>query len=306
MAHQLRWALMSPRPRPQEGFTVIELIVTMVILSVLAAVVGGFIRPTIDSYFAVQQRADLADQADLAIRRAIADVRSAVPNSLRVPNSQCFEVVPTIGGCRYRMGPDVTNDTPSGCTSGSSASCSAWVDPSGSTAVFDALNIVKQAPSAGDWVVIDNQNGNDVYSGSNRALVSSVSTPTSTQGVLRVNIAPTQFPQGYADGRFQVIGASEPSVFYVCSGADGSLDANGDGRGTLYRLTRSFQATYPSSCPSVTGAAIAATQVKSCTFVYDANHGATQQSGFIWIEIELARAGEIAHLAVGAHVANSP
>lgn len=295
-----------PHPHPPGGFTVIELVVTMVILSVLAAVIGGFIRPTVDAYFAVQQRAELADQADLAIRRAIADVRSAVPNSMRMPNSQCIEIVPAVGGGRYRMGPDVTNDTPAGCASGSSASCSAWVDTSSSTAVFDALNIVKQAPAAGDWVVIDNQNGTDVYSGSNRALVTSVGTPTSSQGVLRVNIAPTQFPQGYGDGRFQVISANEPSVFYICSGADGSLDANGDGRGTLYRLTRSFQPTYPTACPSVSGAAVAATRVKTCTFVYDANQGATQQSGFLWIDIELARAGETAHLTVGAHVANVP
>lgn len=302
--------MMTPRPHPHvhlpRGFTVIELVVTMVILSVLAAVIGGFIRPTIDAYFAVQQRAELADQADLAIRRAIADVRSAVPNSMRMPNSQCIEIVPAVGGGRYRMGPDVTNDTPAGCASGSSASCSAWVDTSGNTAVFDVLNIVKQAPAAGDWVVIDNQNGNDVYSGSNRALVTSVGAPTSSQGVLRVNIAPTQFPQGYADGRFQVISANEPSVFYICSGADGTLDANGDGRGTLYRLTRSFQPTYPSACPSVSGAAVAATKVKSCTFVYAANQGATQQSGFLWIDLELARAGETAHLTAGAHVANVP
>ncbi|WP_338439823.1 prepilin-type N-terminal cleavage/methylation domain-containing protein [uncultured Aquabacterium sp.] len=292
--------------RPAPGFTVIELVVTMVILSVLAVMVGGFIRPTIDSYFAVQQRADLADQADLAIRRAIADVRSSVPNSLRVPNSQCFEMVPTVGGGRYRMGPDVTNDTPAGCTSGSSATCSAWVDPSGSTSVFDALNIVRQPPSAGDWVVVNNQNGDDVYNGNNRALVNGVSTPSSTQGVLRLTIAATQFPAGYADGRFQVIAAGEPTVFYVCSGADGTLDGNGNGRGTLYRLTRGFQPGYPSACPSVAGAAVAATNVKSCTFVYDANHGATQQSGFIWLDIELARAGEVAHLATGAHVANAP
>lgn len=298
--------MMSHTPRPPRGFTIIELVVTMVVLSVLAVTVAGFIRPTVDSYFAVQQRTDLADQADQAIRRAIGDVRSSVPNSLRVPNSQCFEMVPTVGGGRYRMGPDVTNDTPAGCASGSSATCSAWVDPSDSTSVFDALNIVRQAPAAGDWIVINNQNGDDVYNGSNRAVVNSVSTPSSTQGVLRVNIAPTQFPAGYADGRFQVVAASEPSVFYICSGADGTLDANGNGRGTLYRLTRGLQAGYPSACPSVAGAAVAATNVKSCTFVYDANHGATQQSGFVWIEIELARAGEVAHLAMGAHVANAP
>ncbi len=298
---------MSVRRVPRVGgFTIIELVVTMVVVAVVAAAVSLFIRPTVSAYFSSQRRADLAEQADLAIRHMLTDVRLAVPNSLRIPSDQCFELVPSVGGGRYRMGPDVTNDTPSGCTSGSSATCSAWVDPAGATTVFDALNIVSTAPAANDWVVIDNQNGNNVYDGSNRALVSSVSTPASTQGVLRINIASTQFPQGYAGGRFQVVSAAEPSVFYICSGADGTLNANGDGKGTLYRLSRSFNATYPIACPATTGAATVATQVKSCSFVYDANHGATQQSGFLWLDIEITRDSESAHMAVGAHVANVP
>ncbi len=288
------------------GFTMIELVVTMVVVAAVAAAVSVFIQPTVGSYFASQQRAELAEQADLAIRRMLVDVRLAVPNSLRIPSDQCFELVPTVGGGRYRMGPDVTKDA-NGCTSGSGGACSAWVDPSGPTTVFDALNIVGAAPAAHDWVVIDNQNGNDVYAdGINRARVNSVSSPASTQGVLRINIDSTQFPQGYSGGRFQVVSAAEPSVFYICSGADGTLNSHGDGKGTLYRLTRDFDATYPSACPAVTGAATAATQVKSCSFIYDANHGATQQSGFLWLDIELTRNNESAHMAVGAHVANVP
>jgi MSHA biogenesis protein MshO len=299
----------SPRPcsrRRPVGFTLIELVVTLVLISVTAATVAVFMQPAVNAYFSAQQRADLADQADSAVRRMIADVRSAVPNSIRIPGDQCFEVVPTVGGGRYRMGPDVTNDPASGCTSGSGGACSAWVDNTGATTLFDALNLVGTAPAANDWVVINNQNGNDVYEGGNRAQVSSVSTPTTTQGVLRINVASTQFPHGYAEGRFQVVSASDPSVFYVCSGADGSLNASGDGKGTLYRLSRSFDATYPTACPAITGAATVVTQVKSCTFVYDANHGATQQSGFIWLDLELTRRNESAHMAVGAHVSNVP
>jgi MSHA biogenesis protein MshO len=40
--------------------------------------------------------------------------------------------------------------------------------------------------------------------------------------------------------------------------------------------------------------------------VYDANQGATQQSGFMWMDIEMARNNESAHMAVGAHVVNVP
>ena len=84
---------------------------------------------------------------------------------------------------------------------------------------------------------------------------------------------------------------------YVCSGADGTLDSKGDGKGTIYRITRSFVSTYPSSCPSTTGALVVgtvATKVLSCNFIYDANHGATQQSGFLWLEFEVVpRDGDV-------------
>jgi MSHA biogenesis protein MshO len=288
------------------GFTLIEMVVTLVVLGVMAATATVFIQPAVSAYFSSQQRVELADQADLAVRRMLADVRAAVPNSIRIPGDQCFELVPSVGGGRYRMGPDVSNDTPSGCASGSSATCSAWIDTTTATTVFDALNLVGTAPVSGSWIVIDNQNGNEVYTGSNRATVSSVAAVTTAQGVLRINIPSTQFHQGYAEGRFQVVAAAEPSVFYVCSGADGALDANGDGKGTLFRLTRSFNASYPTACPSTSGAATVATQVKACTFVYDANQGATQQSGFIWLDLEITRRNESAHMAVGAHVANVP
>ena len=62
----------------------------------------------------------------------------------------------------------------------------------------------------------------------------------------------------------------------------------------------------PATCPATAGAAVLARQVKSCRFVYDPNQGATQQSGFISIQLELARDSESASLILGAHVVNVP
>ncbi len=56
----------------------------------------------------------------------------------------------------------------------------------------------------------------------------------------------------------------------------------------------------------MTGADVLATNVRSCTFVYDPNQGATQQSGFLWLNLELTRNNETASLAMGAHVMNVP
>jgi MSHA biogenesis protein MshO len=134
-----------------------------------------------------------------------------------------------------------------------------------------------------------------------------MATPDARFGRLRLSVASTQFPSGYDGARFVVVPAAQRAVFYVCSGADGTLDGQGDGKGTLYRaMNYGFNAAYPSACPSTAGADVLATGVKSCRFVYDPNLGATQQSGFVAMQLELARSGEVASLLMGAHVRNVP
>lgn len=292
---------------PTRGFTLIELILVIVIGSVMAAAVTVFFRPAIDSYIATRARADLTEQADTALRRMVRDVRLAVPNSIRTPGSQCFEVVPSSTGGRFRAGPDTINDSGPNCAPG--PGCSASLDNTQATTVFDVLAPLSATPAVGDWVVVGNQTPADVYGGVNRAAIAAAVTasPNAAYGRQRLTIASTQFPLGYDGARFNVVPSAQQAVFYVCSGADGTLDTNGNGKGTLYRLMNyGFNAGYPSACPSTVSADVLATRVRSCSFVYDPNQGATQQSGFVWMELDLARNGEAAHMAMGAHVANGP
>jgi MSHA biogenesis protein MshO len=293
-------------PRHQQGFTLIELIAVIMVGAIMAGTLTVFLKPALDTYGDTRVRADLADQGDTALRRMLRDVRRSVPNSLRLPSDQCFELVPASTGGRYRMGPDVTNDNAAGCSP--SATCTAWVDPTQTTSMFDTLSPLSVTPGIGDWIVINNQNGNDVYTGANRSPITNTVTapPSSTQGYHRISMTAMQVPQAYNGGRFLVVSNTEQSVFYVCSGADGALNASGNGKGTLYRVVRSFTAAYPTTCPSVASGVVLATNIKSCSFVYDANQGATQQSGFMWMDIEMARNNESAHMAVGAHVVNVP
>ena len=116
-----------------------------------------------------------------------------------------------------------------------------------------------------------------------------------------------QFPLGYDGGRFSWVPDSQKAVFYVCSGASSTLDGNGDAPGVLYRLKNyGFNAAAPATCPAVAGADVLATGVRSCRFLYTANQGATQQSGFISLQLELTRSNETASLVMGAHVSNLP
>lgn len=273
------------------GFTLVELVMVIMITGILAATLTIFLKPAIDSYVDVRRRAEMTDMADTALRRMAKDIRGAVPNSVRPVSPSCFQLVPTIAGGRYRMAADTVNDALP-CTP--SATCSAPLDVTQAVTVFDVLSPTQTVPAAGDWVVIDNQNAGDVYAGSNRAQISATpTTPRSSDGLSRISIASRQFPSGYDGGRFVVVPNSEKTVFYSCLGS------------TLYRTVAPFDANQTSICAATSGALVA-TDIASCTFVYDPNHGATQQSGFVWMRLELSRDGESIALAHGVHVDNVP
>ena len=277
------------------GFTLIELIVTLVLFGLMAATLSIFFRPAFDTWIGLRTRGDLATEADHAMRRMLQDIRVAVPNSIRTPSTDCFELVPTSSGGRFRADTDTVNPG------------AAAVDPAAATTSFDVLTPLNLTPTVGDWVVVNNQNAGDVYGGANRTSITSVSTPAATFGRHRLGITAMQFPLGYDGASFTVVPNAQKAVFYVCSGASTTLDANGDAPGLLYRLKNyGFNAAVPGSCPAITGADVVATALRSCRFLYTANQGATQQSGFVSIQLEFTRNREVTSLVFGGHVDNAP
>ena len=278
------------------GFTLVELVMVIVITAILAATLTLFLKPAIDSYFDTRRRADLTDIADTALRRMGQDIHRAVPNSVRSVTATCFQLVPTIGGGRYRAASDTANDTPSPLPCTPSVTCSAPLDVTQPVTVFDVLSLLDPyVPAANDWIVINNQNSGDVYGGTNRGQITTPSTPRGSDGLHRIGIGSTQFPSGYDGGRFVVVPDAEKTVLYSCVGS------------TLYRkVTANFAQADATACGNATSGAVVATDVASCEFVYDPNQGATQQSGFVWMRLELSRSGESVALAYGVHVDNAP
>lgn len=265
----------------QHGFTLVELVVTLVITGILAATLTMFLKPVIDGYLDARRRAGLADTADTALRRMAMDIRRAAPNSIVPVSATCIQLVPTTGGGRYRLAPDTT------------IASSDWLDISQATTRFDVLSSLAQVPAAGDWVVIGNQIAADLYDGSSRAAIASVDGANASRQH-RINLSsPRQFPLGYDGGRFVVVANAEQSVFYSCSGR------------MLYRTVAAFSADRATTCASTAGALLAS-DVEACSFVYDPNQGATQQAGFVWMRLELRRDGEGAALVQGVHVDNVP
>jgi MSHA biogenesis protein MshO len=292
------------------GFTLVELVMVIMITGILAASLTVFLKPAIDSYIDTRRRADLTDMADTALRRMSQDIRSAVPNSVRygVPAQTCIQLVPTLAGGRYRMEQDtvwnLANPTNLSASLDVTRAPSNWPIPS----TFDVLSPLPDPTKlvAGDWVVIGNQNTADVYSSTNynRAAISSspIAPPNSSLGAHRVVLGAnpsTNFPSGYDGGRFVVVpnNLGKQTVFYSCVG------------NKLYRTPAAFDADQAATCALTNGAVVATDVVcgvPNTYFVYDPNKGATQQSGFVWMRVELSRSGESVTLAHGVHVDNVP
>jgi MSHA biogenesis protein MshO len=285
----------------QRGFTLVELIIVMVLVGVIAGILVLQIRPAMQAYLAIRQRANLTSQADAALRRIITEVRAAVPNSLRYTfesnTSQCIEFVPTKDGGRFRTAPNY-GTTPAAPTGNALARDT-------TATVFDTLTNHDNG-IANDYVFIGNVNGNDVYNTNNSWQIAQVvGLPVNSpdgMDTITLKTAAT-LPPGYEGGRFVVIPNGERAVTYTCKSP--ATDPSGTGTGVIYRVTGYAPSTTPwKACP--TGPAILVAKVADCSFLYKESQGATQQSGYLQLRLGLADGGEAARLTMGVHVENAP
>ncbi|HNM65346.1 MAG TPA: prepilin-type N-terminal cleavage/methylation domain-containing protein [Accumulibacter sp.] len=282
----------------QAGVTLVEMIVAIVITGILLSLTSMFVRNQVDSYTDVARRTDLVDTANTAVRRMARDLATALPNSPRVPQSNCVEYIPTKAGGRYRSESD------------------GGADPLNLTAADTSFNMYgPQSANASQQIAINDLiavynlgiTGADAFAGDNTA---AVAAPAPAWDVAlqetKITITSKLFPLASPTNRFQVIPASEQAVSYVCLGAGTS--GSGDGQGTLYRYVRTlpYPASSPPACPASVpaGTPVLASNVSACTFTY--TPGSLQRTGLVSIALEIRRANEPVILYQNVNVVNTP
>lgn len=86
-----------------QGFTLIEVITVIVVLSILAALGGSFVVESTKSYQATQTRSRLMNTGRQAVERMTRQLRVSLPYSVRLTNSNlCLEFMPIVSGGNYR------------------------------------------------------------------------------------------------------------------------------------------------------------------------------------------------------------
>ncbi|HQS56898.1 MAG: hypothetical protein B7Y56_01990 [Gallionellales bacterium 35-53-114] len=287
------------RHSQQCGFTLIEMIVVIVITGIIGGMVAMFIRAPVQGYVDSSNRAEMGDIADTALRRLARDIRTSVPNSVRMPATNCVaavatpcyvEFIPTKQGGRYRADTGGHNNILNFGTGG--------------TLIFDIVGAGMPAPAivAGtDFIVIGSTQSNAAppYDQTGTGILRQVSAMTNANETITF-AAPVLPVWAEVPGqRFDVVDGTQRAVMYGCLNVGTS---GGEGTGTLTRYwAYNFNTTQ--IVPPGGSTAVLADRVSACEINYDLT---SQRHGLVAIRLGITRGGESISLYHTIHVNNVP
>lgn len=279
--------------------------VTIISLTgVLSVGLAQVLQHPMNGYLAVSRRTELVALAELAMNRMTRDLRSALPNSVRIAGGgTVLELMHMTSGGRYRRDPGING------SGEDHTDATDWISFGGDTRFnvlgrFQDLDLVYGTPlSAGHRVAIYPTGVNvwaEAAAGSNPGVI----TPASTS-VTILDDGDEDQVQLSASHRFELTSPNarlyviDTPVTYLCDVADGSL-----WRIDGYTMTAG-QPTNRAAAPLATGQTDRASDgVNVCRFDYVP--GSPTRAGLVTIEIVLDNAGERVRLLQQVQVQNAP
>jgi MSHA biogenesis protein MshO len=249
-----------PSIRRYGGFTMVELVVSMVIATILAGFVGLTMTTPVEAYLAQARRSELSDSAETAVRSLARDVRGALPESLRpgvVGGSEALEMIEVSAVAGYRV-----------WESGDPLD----IDQSDSS--FDAAGALLTGRRL-NRLVVGASRANPTYDPYlNTAVITPVGPPISFDPANQSFTlpAPHRFPRGSTNQRaYAVVG----TIRYVCD--------------TVAGVLRRYEnlAIQPAMDP-IAGGTIVARDIAACTFRTQSS--AAEHGGIAIVEITVSRA----------------
>jgi MSHA biogenesis protein MshO len=295
----------------ERGFTLIELVVVVLVLSVVVGMTATLTIKPLQAYGDVRLRTALTNSAEAATRRIRREIRSALPNSVRVSaDGRKLELIHVVDGARYRAEAGV-NPVPS---SADHTADTDWIDFTAQDGSFNILGRFQQlglgygvASPAGYRIAIY-PTETSTYADAESPVTSPSVITSGAAGVFQlandgdedqIQIAggsEMQFPLSSPRQRVYIV---DTAISYICD-----LGAQTLTRYWSYAI-ESTQPEDPTVSPLVGGnAARLANDVAACDFRYSTP--TATHSGLVTLDLTVSRGGEQARLLQQVHVGNTP
>ncbi len=257
--------MLRVRDLRHSGFTLVELIVTMVITGIVALLLVNIISVPIEGFSDMKRRAELVDIAEITLHKMSREIRQALPNSIKITQTGTVSAIAflhTIDGGRY---------------AGSGSNIFTANKNLSEFLITKALSNIDDSmvKSSAYYLVIYNlgQTGADVYQGDNISKITALPLAPN----IKIEFDTFSFPFTSPNKRFMIV---DEAVSFICDTATGELRLY---RGYNFRDDQSGGDSTPTDSSQ---GYLLANKISACSFKY--NPGTITHPALVTLEITIS------------------